>query len=394
MLRPALVLMRKDLRLRVRDRSVLLFAVVVPLGLTLLFSVILPETEELHLTAAVVDLDEGAVAAAFSTELVPRLVEDGVLTLAQAADEDEARRLVTDGAIDAAWLLPAGMTEAVDAGEDVRIEVLVADGRPLRAELARAIATRYAAGIEQVTLAVATALVDSPELAGTADLDAVIADASGRPSVFAVDASTVGSGAGLDFTSYLAAGMAAFFVFFTVQFGVIGLLEERQQGTISRLLAAPIRPAAIQLGKTLGAFLLGLASMIVLAVASTLLLGASWGHPFGVGILLVSLVAAAIGLMALVGSFAKTAEQAGNLQSIVAVVLGMLGGVFFPLPGDALLLRLVTSVSPHGWFLRGLGELVSTGRWTAVLPAAGAILAFGVVAAIPAAILQRRAQTW
>src|SRR5690606_13591596 len=114
----------------------------------------------------------------------------------------------------------------------------------------------------------------------------------------------------LGMTSYLAAGMAAFFVFFTVQWGVTGLLEERQLGTLPRLLAAPIPPSAVQIGKALGAFVLGIVAMSVLAVASATLLGASWGPWQGTAVLIVALVLAALGIMALVGSFAKTAEQA------------------------------------------------------------------------------------
>ena len=134
--------------------------------------------------------------------------------------------------------------------------------------------------------------------------------------------------------------------------------------------------------------------MAVLSVASTLILGADWGPAGGVALLVVALVSAAIGLMALVGSFAKTAEQAGNFQSIVAVVLGLLGGVFFPVPGDGGVLRLATMVSPHGWFMRGLNELNATGDWLTVVPAAAAIAAFGLVAALPAVVIQRRSSTW
>jgi ABC-2 type transport system permease protein len=134
--------------------------------------------------------------------------------------------------------------------------------------------------------------------------------------------------------------------------------------------------------------------MVVLAVASSVLLGADWGPPLGVAVLIVALVAAAVGLMALVGSFARTAEQAGNYQSIVAVVLGMLGGVFFPLPATSGLLQLAASASPHGWFLRGVTEQVASGNWTDVLPAAGAIALFGLAAAVPAVWRLRRAATW
>jgi hypothetical protein len=135
--------------------------------------------------------------------------------------------------------------------------------------------------------------------------------------------------------------MAAFFVFFTVQYGVTGLLEEEKLGTLPRLLAAPVPPWSVQVGKALGSAVLGVASLTVLAVASNLVLGADWGPPLGVAILILALVVAAVGLMGLVGSFARTAEQAGNAQAIVAIVLGMTGGVFFPIPTDTALLRLL-----------------------------------------------------
>jgi ABC-2 type transport system permease protein len=134
--------------------------------------------------------------------------------------------------------------------------------------------------------------------------------------------------------------------------------------------------------------------MTALAIASSALLGADWGPPLGVAVLIVAIVAAAIGSMALVGSFARTSEQAGNYQSIVAIVLGMLGGVFVPLPATSRLLELAAAASPHGWFLRGLADQTASGRWSDVLPAAGAIALFGVVAAIPAVWRLRRAVTW
>jgi ABC-2 type transport system permease protein len=387
-LRAALLILGKDLRLRLRDRSVLLFGVVVPLGLTVLFSFIFPDFDEFELPAAVVDLDGGPVAAAFVDEVLPELVAADVLILVDAADEDEARSLLADGEISAAWVLPDGLSEAVTGGGGARIEVLVNPDRALAAEVAQGVARGFAARIDEVTLAVATAAVSGSP---AQDLEAVGARAAAAGPLVAVEP-LVAEDALLDPISHLAAGMAAFFVFFTVQYGVTGLLEERQQGTMPRLLAAPIPPAAVQVGKAAGAFVLGVLSVTVLAVGARLLLGASWGPVIGTAILIVALVVAATGLMAFVGSFARTAEQAGNLQSIVAVSLGMLGGVFFPVGGG--FLAAIAVVSPHGWFLRGLGAQVAAGDWTAALPAAGAMVLFGLVAAVPAVLRLRKAVRW
>jgi len=393
-LRAATLILAKDARLRARDRSVWLFALVVPIGLTFLFSSIFPDTGELELTAGVVDLDGGEVAAGFVDGVLPGLAEADILTLVAFEDERDARSQVADGTVDAAWILPDGFSEAVAAGEDARIEVLVTAGRTLPGEVARGVAEAYASRIEQVGLALTTEVAltgtpPDPALAG-----AIGAAAAEAEALIAIEQETAGNGQPLDPVSYLAAGMASFFVFFVVQFGITGLLEERQLGTLQRLKAAPISPGAIQLGKLMGAFLLGLASMTALSVASTTVLGASWGPTSGVVILVVALVLAAMGVMALVGTFARTAEQAGNYQSIVAIVLGLSGGVFFPIPGDNLVMQIATRLSPHGWFIRGMDTLSTTGRWTAVLPAAVAILAFGVVAAIPAVVLERRRSSW
>jgi ABC-2 type transport system permease protein len=392
MLATALTILGKDLRLRVRDRSVLLFALVVPLGLTALFSAIFPETEELRLSAAVVDLDGSDIATGFSDQALAGLVDSGMLELVRLDDREDAVAALDDGGLDAAWVVPEGFGDAVSSAQEASLEVLVNPDRALSAEVARSIAEGYADRLEAVTLAVATTAMGGGEL-GEAELAEAAQVAAETPPAVTLEQLTT-EDRQLDGVSYLAAGMAAFFVFFTVTYGVTGMLEERQLQTLPRLLAAPVSPGAVQLGKVLGALVLGLTSMVVLAVASRLLLGAEWGRPLGVAVMIVAIVVAALGLMALVGSFARTAEQAGNLQAIVAIVLGMLGGVFFPLPIDEGALRLVTLLSPHAWFLRGLGDLVGTGELISVLPAAGALLLFGVVTAAPAVVRLRRLPTW
>jgi ABC-2 type transport system permease protein len=194
----------------------------------------------------------------------------------------------------------------------------------------------------------------------------------------------------LDGTTYFAAGMAVFFLFFTVQFGVLGLLEEEREGTLQRLQAAPIGRASIVLGKALLAVVLGIISMTVLVVSTQLLIGATWGAPLGVALLVIAGVLAAVGIMGLVAAMAKTPEGAGNLGAIIAVILGMLGGVFFQLgSGDDFLSRL-TFITPHAWFMEGLANLADGASWTAALPAVGAIMVFAAVTGVISWVLLRR----
>ena len=101
--------------------------------------------------------------------------------------------------------------------------------------VARSLAQTYARGVDGVRVAVATAV---PRDAADARRLAALAAAAPR-AVTIADVST--SRKELDAGTFYAAGMAVFFLFFTVQFGVVSILDERRDGTLARMFAAPIR---------------------------------------------------------------------------------------------------------------------------------------------------------
>jgi ABC-2 type transport system permease protein len=83
--------------------------------------------------------------------------------------------------------------------------------------------------------------------------------------------------------------------------------------------------------------------------------------------------------MALAATVARTPEQAGYWQSIIALVLGMLGGSFFPVAQAGGLIEKLSLFTPHAWFLRGLTEMSGGGSPGNALPAVGALLLFTAV---------------
>jgi ABC-2 type transport system permease protein len=193
----------------------------------------------------------------------------------------------------------------------------------------------------------------------------------------------------LDAPTYLAAGMAVFFLFFTVQLGVISYLEERQQGTLARVLAAPLQRWHVLAAKGLTSLLVGVVSTGTLVVATSFLVGARWGDPFGVAVLVVAGVLSATILVSMVSLLARTAEQANVWQSIFAIVLGMLGGAFFPVVNGPGLLAQLSLITPHAWFLRGLGTLRGGGGVVDILPAAAAMLVFPLIVVLVGSVLGR-----
>lgn len=371
----AWIISLKDLRSRFRDRSALLVGIVVPLALAAIFNAVFSGVAggNVAIRLAVADDDHGAVARVFVDNVLGGVSRSGVITVRAEPSLAAARRQVSSGSVSAAIVVPAGFTAAVEANQPAALQVIGNADAPISTEVARSIANGYTAELNRVRLSVATAA----SLRSGSDVTQLIAAATAtEPPVEVVDQSTATKE--LNPKSFYAAGMAVFFVFFTVQFGVTGLLEERANGTLARLLAAPIRRSSILAGKMLTSLILGVVSMSVLVVATTLLFGASWGNPVGVAVLIVAAVLAAMGIMALVATMARSAEQAGNSQSVVAVILGLLGGTFFPVARAPGVLSTITFLTPQAWFLRGLGDL-RAGHLGAVWTPALAMVVFALV---------------
>src|SRR5690625_7145377 len=90
MFRAALIILAKDTRLRVRDRSVWIFAFVVPLALTFVFSSLLRDTEDFHLHAGLVQADQGELAMAFATGVVAAVDAEGFAPVSRFEAEEAA----------------------------------------------------------------------------------------------------------------------------------------------------------------------------------------------------------------------------------------------------------------------------------------------------------------
>jgi ABC-2 type transport system permease protein len=377
-LRTALLIAAKDLRQRIRDRSVILFAIVAPLGLATIFSQLLAGTTGFHATWIVMDADRGELARVFRTDVVGSMERAGAATVRDSASDGEARAAVAAGDADAAFFIPEGFTAAVTAGQTASIEIIGARARTLSTEVARSLAERFADGIAAVELSASTAsALAGRQLTGEEIAAVVAAATAGGPSI---RLENVEAGLRqLDAPTHFSAAMAILFLFFAAQAGLLSLFEERRQGTLARILAGPVGPGTILLGKTFGSFLTGVGAMTILVLATTQLLGAQWGPPFAVALMVVAAVVASIGITALVTSFMRTQDGAGSASSAVAITLGILGGTFAPTAQAPELMQTVSLLTPHGWFLRGLGDLQEPGASVAVaLPAIAVLLAMGL----------------
>lgn len=391
-MRAALVIALKDLRQRLRDRSMIVIAFAAPLGLALIVSAAFGGgfSGSFDATYAVVDGDRSEISRAFTEQVLrsPELRDQ--ITVEDAASVEEARRRVAADEVSAAFVIPSGFGDAVAASRRESVTVLTNPDAPIGSEVAQAIAAAYTRQLNASRISVLTAVragAAPPSPQTTAELAA--AAAQGRMPVQLVDGSvavTEVSGA-----SYFGPAMAVFFLFFTTSFAARSLLAERELGTMPRVLAAPIAPWAIIVGKALTGFVVGLLSLTVMFVTFGVLLDVDWGDPLTLAALSVATVLAVMGVTALVQSFARTQEQADSYSSMAAVFLALIGGSFFPLFEMPDLVQRISMIAPNAWALRGFTDVVYDG---ATLPDLGrnfaVILAFAAVTGTVAVLRARR----
>jgi ABC-2 type transport system permease protein len=366
----AVTIAKKDLRQRLRDRTAFLIGVLLPFALASILSLTLGDVAEgdLDLRIGLVDLDGGVAANGFEEAL--RSADIGAVH--ELRDRSTAERRAEEGDLDAVFVLPQGLSSSATTGRGGSIEMIGSPDSDLGPLVATSFARSYAARLDGIAVAVGTTATDpgtAPELAGEA----------ARMQPAAVLNRSVTQEEGVNPSTFTAIGMAVFFLFFTVEFGVRSVIEEREGGTLARLMAAPIRPSTVLIGKGLASFSVGALSTGLLVVATTLLLDADWGPAIGVVVLVVVGVATAVAVTSFVATFAKTSAQAGSFASVVAVVGGLLGGTFFPISQAPELLASARFLSPQGWLMEGFGELATGGGLAGAAPALAGTLAIGFV---------------
>ena len=185
--------------------------------------------------------------------------------------------------------------------------------------------------------------------------------------------------------------MGLLFLFLSVSTVARSLLEERRLKVLDRIRSAPVSFTSILLGKCAGLVLVGCVSMTVLWGATSVLLGARWGEPGAVVLLIIASSLAVAGVGGVVAAMADTEQTADTYGTMFAFVFGILGGSLVPLsqlPPGLLRLSLAT---PNGWALRGFAELsAGEGSVSDIVPHVGVLLLWAIVAGTVAAVLLPR----
>lgn len=175
-------------------------------------------------------------------------------------------------------------------------------------------------------------------------------------------------------------GFSVTFLLLGLLLGVsLGLIDERDWGTLDRLRAMPMGVGAIVGGKLVSRFLVGCVQMVLLLAVGWLAFGVSLGPaPWALLLPVVGIVFAGTTFGLVVAAVAPGRDSVLPVGSIVIVTMAAVGGCWWPIDLEPRWMRSVALAFPTTWAMEAFNDLMIRRRGaTAAFVPTLVMLAYG-----------------
>lgn len=378
-MRTVLLIARHDLRRRLRDRTAIVTAFIAPLVMAAIVGFAFGRTSSGgFLRVAIADEDRSAASAGAIDTVVANAGLGNIVVLAKVRDEATARAQFRSGSAGAAVVVHRGFgglfTGQTTGGP--LVESITSSHRPYAEQVAQSVVRGLYGVVSSNALTVRTAF--GSQTVSPVQIETVGAAMRAQPPPMRIVDDGMAPKQGL--LGYFGPSMAIVFLFLGIGAGARSFLGERDTGTLARLKAAPIGMGKVVAGKISAVLLLAMMSIVVVWIATTVVFGASWGPAPAVLALSAATVLAFGGIALFLTVMSRTPQQSDATMAIVAFVLALLGGNFFPPGSLPPLLQRLALATPNGWALQGFGNLaLDRGGFAEIVPALAVLLVIGAV---------------
>jgi len=362
-LRQVALLALNDLRLTWRDKAAFIWMLALPVAFMWLFGQMGGGSQgPPKVTLGVDDRDGEWLSRALVAELKDEQID---LKPVKKDEKPPPRTLV----------IPAGFTAGVLAAKPQELRLEAQPGADQEFSLAAQVTTVRAI----VRVLGRLTEMEAPQLQAYEVL-------ARRPPLVRVKVSMAGKGRPVPrgFAQSVPGTLTFFVLMMTIIYGAVFLTLEKRQGMLRRQAMLPLTRGRIFAGKLAGRMLMACTQIAIYLLAGRLLFGLSYGSsPGGLALVLFAYAAAASGLSLLLGAVLSTPEQASTVGWISSMVMGALGGCWWPSEVMPRWLWNAAHVLPTAWAMDAFHSLISFGRGIeAVLLPSAALLGFAALFSI------------
>jgi linearmycin/streptolysin S transport system permease protein len=378
----------KDIQVFLKDRAAALTMILLPVVIGAFTAAMNSGGEGgIHLPVVVVNQDSGA----YGESIVKVLSGIAEVELTSLDSPTTAEQQVATGEALAAIVIPIDLSRSIEAHEPIDVTVIL---DPTQEKFARIIATmvdeianalaiqgeiRY--GIKTVLADMGYSAATNPDLtrAAQAQVEGVLFTQLQRMETDApikvVKETLTGENVLVwnNVISLVLPGFGVMFAFFVVPVLAVTLLREKSDGTLRRLLAAPLPRSSLIGGKVLGYVLVVVVQITILFTIGAIFMDMPLGtSPLGMALVTVALGLCATTLGMLVATISRSTGQAEAIGMLIIFGLGFLSGSMSPVDppyrGEGLM-ATITSFFPQSQTQMAYQTLMlQNGDVAAVLP--------------------------
>nr|WP_183204840.1 ABC transporter permease [Brevundimonas lenta] len=323
--------MAKEFIQLTRDRLTYAMILLLPIVQLLLFGYAINDDPR-SLPTAVLVQDNGA----FSRSILTALDNSGYFEITlQARSQAELDRALARGEVQFAVMIPADFTNRVVRGDRAQILVEADASDP------------------SATSGAVAAIASLPQQALVRELTGPLANRAPGTQPFEVVVQRRYNPEAI--TAYnIVPGLLGVILSMTlVMMTSLGMARERERGTMESLLATPVRPLEVMVGKLTPYVLVGLTQATVILVMARLLfhvpMSGGW-IALGLGLMLFIIGSLALGF--LISTVARTQLQAMQMSFFYMLPSILLSGFMFPFRGMPEWAQIIGTAIPVTHFLR------------------------------------------
>ena len=328
---------KRNLKELYRDPVSLGFLLGMPLAFILIFSFAFGGQDTRPISLGIVDEDQSQISAAFvdCLESIPAFEVSSPIYKSQTEAEEE----LNAGGLSIYLLIPHGFGEAIEHHQASKLTLAYNQADPMLPQRVMPIVREAALGFLNIPVPLNVELSEK---------QVEIKD---------------------EYINYLIPGMAVFglMILITSVGGI--MVRDRARGFLSRLMTTPARPSDFIFGYTLP-FIPVIIISIAIYLGVGILMGLSIIGNFGLAFLILFIMGiCCMGIGMILGTLAKSEEQASGAPWMFIVPLAMISGAWWPVEQMPSVIKSIAEALPFIHAMDACRDVITKGvGFTSILP--------------------------